>query len=431
MENRSRGSSMLWHIARREDGGPRFLTHGCCTRRMASSSRNLTAWDVAALRVSQLNATDDMPALSRAASLKSTYGLRALPINLGSLEDLGLDPSQCKELEADDVPASTKDLPARSPHDSMDLYPISFLLRQDVLMPCSNHWTGLSNATIRLRRGRRVVHGTVERQSPYWHRMYTPHASEAGPLRASIPLTSADLDRSHAVYQRSALTSRANRRRSRTAHRSFLQAAVSKRDATVESGDLRHRLERVVKDVLPQTVLWTEGNERTWQEDRYGWIHAPEPDGRIPASTMLQSLHFYAAQFYHANDVLQPVHAIATPSDISPSACEEICNALMKEVPDSMLPGTPLWEYWARHSLGCGRSMLQRFDGSAIVALGSLVRTYTQHVLPRQAMMQRSKKQAPLADALRAERRDRTRWRVSRAEKHAHVQAFLNKFQQR
>ena len=83
---------------------------------MASSSRNLTAWDVAALRVSQLNATDDMPALSRAASLKSTYGLRALPINLGSLEDLGLDPSQCKELEADDVPASTKDLPARSPH---------------------------------------------------------------------------------------------------------------------------------------------------------------------------------------------------------------------------------------------------------------------------------------------------------------------------
>ena len=321
---------------------------------MSNSSRNVTAWDLAAMRVSRLQASDGMQALSRPSSLKSTYGVRPLPINLGSMDDLGLPPS----LAPENASVPSHGMPPRSRRDPLDLFDTSFVLKQDTLPPLSHHWEGLSDATIRLRRQQRVVDKSIERSSPY-----VP-AFDSGPMRARIPVMQREFERANAAYQRSLFSTRSQ--------------SPSKDVSLNHAQDPDER----VCQALPHRILWTDKNELAWREDRYGWLFSPKREECIPDSLLLEALHYYAAQFFHTNDVLSPALATATPSDSPAVVCEQIRDQHADDMPD-MEPGSELWEYWARHSLGCGRTMLGRLDGSALVALACLVQAYTQELLPK------------------------------------------------
>lgn len=321
---------------------------------MSNSSRNVTAWDLAAMRISRLQASDGMQALSRPSSLKSTYGVRPLPINLGSMDDLGLPPS----LAPEDASVPSNDLPSRSRRDPLDLFDTSFVLKQDTLAPMSHHWEGLSDATIRLRRQQRVVDKSAEKCSPY-----VP-ATDPGPMRARIPLMGHEFERANAMYQRTMFSAR------------------SQGSSSDLSSDHDHSPTERVRQALPHRILWTKKNEQVWKESRYGWLFAACREKHVPDGLLLEALHYYAAQFFHTNGVLSPALATATPSDSPAAVCEQIRDQYATDAPD-MEPGSELWEYWARHSLGCGQTMLCRLEGSALVALASLIQAYTQELLPQ------------------------------------------------
>lgn len=362
-----------------------FLIH------MSNSSRNVTAWDLAAMRVSKLQASDGMQALSRPTSLKSTYGVRPLPINLGTMDDLGLPSSFAPE----DASVPSNDMPSRSRRDPLDLFDTSFVLKQDTLTPLSHHWEGLSDATIRLRRQQRVVDKSVERSSPY-----VP-ATEPGPMRARIPLMEHEFERANATYQRTMISART-------------QGSPS----DISSDDIHDPAERV-RQALPHRILWTEKNEQAWKEGRYGWLFAPWREEYVPDSLLLEALHYYAAHFFHTNGVLSPALAAATPSDSPAAVCEQIRDQHATDAPD-MEPGSELWEYWARHSLGCGQTMLCRLDGSALVALASLVQAYTQELLPQHVP---SSPKEELDDAWQNERSHK---RQERQERRARIRQFFH-----
>ncbi|KAL4399992.1 hypothetical protein ACI68E_002905 [Malassezia pachydermatis] len=300
-----------------------------------------------------------------------------MPINLGTPEDLGLPTSLAAEM-GPNVPAPSSQITQRNRRDALDNADTALVLRQDTLAPITHDLEGLSYATIQLRRQRRVVGGTIERQSPYWipsqalerQDPLIPSIRTDGPSRARIPLYGAEMERSMAKLLRGTLKVRPNRP---PASNDDEEELAEDSLATPEARQAT--LRRLAMQVLPVSAQWTEESERDYIAGEYGWIYAPERDSRLPASSFLQALHYYAAQLYQAHSLLSPALPEACPSDQSPEACIALRDAVY--VPDvSMTADSELFAYWARHSMGWSRSMALHFDASALVALGTLVQRH-------------------------------------------------------
>lgn len=245
---------------------------------MSGTARSTTVWDVAALRVSSLNGTDPTPSYARVSSLKDTFGTRAMPINLGTPEDLGLPTSLAAEM-GPNVPAPSSQITQRNRRDALDNADTALVLRQDTLAPITHDLEGLSYATIQLRRQRRVVGGTIERQSPYWipsqalerQDPLIPSIRTDGPSRARIPLYGAEMERSMAKLLRGTLKVRPNRP---PASNDDEEELAEDSLATPEARQAT--LRRLAMQVLPVSAQWTEESERDYIAGEYGWIYAPE-----------------------------------------------------------------------------------------------------------------------------------------------------------
>lgn len=359
---------------------------------MSSSSRGLTAWDMAALRMSKLYAQDTMPEISRPPSLKTIYGVRNLPISTGSAEDLGVPGSLIADETADDVLADADEMRMRSRRDALDLFDMSFILKQDTLAPLALHKPGLSDTTIQLRRRQRVVDGSIERQSPYWK----PRKDVRGPMRARIPLVDRDVERLDATFRRSVLAARTKKAKTQPQEEETYDAEGE--------GNADDRIAAIVQKALPRASLWTNTNEETWREGQFGWAYTQRQAECIPNSSLLKALHYYAAQFFHTNGALSTACVAPTPSDTDARTCEQIRDECATEEP-IMEPGTELWEYWARHSLGCGHTMINRLDAGALIALATFVETYAQALVPKQMPSDTLPSRTSLKNALHSERR--------------------------
>lgn len=96
---------------------------------------------------------------------------------------------------------------------------------------------------------------------------------------------------------------------------------------------------------------------------------------------MLQALHYYVARFYDTHGLLRPIASSAALTDASPDECERAREASAQPMP-TMEPGSPLWTYWAHHSLGWARTMAWRMDADALVALGLLIEAFIEELVP-------------------------------------------------
>lgn len=88
------------------------------------------------------------------------------------------------------------------------------------------------------------------------------------------------------------------------------------------------------------------------------------------------------ACFYDTHGLLRPVAAPAATTDAPPDECERARDESAQPMPD-MEPGSPLWTYWAHHSLGWARTMAWRMDASALVAIGTLLEALIEELVPR------------------------------------------------
>ncbi|WFD17973.1 hypothetical protein MCAP1_000184 [Malassezia caprae] len=349
------------------------------------TSRHATAWDMAALRMSSLYANDMLPETSRVAMVKSLHGVRHLPMSLGHPTHVGLPVDEAPETR-------------RTRRDTLDLAPMSMVLRSDTLAPLPPDAApdGLSYATAQLRRQRRVVGGSVERASPYWRARRSagelPGVRADGPQRARLPVMRSEWERYQAAYLRMLSLSRKAK-----APEPAASDDESDSDSAAALGERRRQLVNMVNEVLPRLTDWDEADERQLQEGRFGWLYAAPSDARVPRSTLLQALHYYVARFYDTHGLLRPVAASAATSEAPPDECERARDESAQPMPD-MEPGSPLWAYWARHSLGWARTMAWRMDASALVALGTLLEALVEELVPRTAR--------PAAGPMRSRRRE-------------------------
>lgn len=246
-------------------------------------SRHATAWDMAALRMSSLYANDMLPETSRVAMIKSMHGVRPLPLSVGHAADVG---------RPVDAPPDTR----RTRRDTLDLAPMSMVLRSDTQapLPASAAQDGVSYATAQLRRQRRVVGGSVERASPYWrtprrciHRRTLPPARSEGPQRARIPVTRGEWERYQAAYLRMLSLSR----KAKAPEPVAASEDESDSDGATPPGEHRRQLVNMVNEVLPRLADWDEADEQQLQEGRFGWLHAAPIDPRVPRSVRVRYSH--------------------------------------------------------------------------------------------------------------------------------------------
>lgn len=400
--------------------------------------RSTTLWDVASERVSVLFAQNDPPGPARLPSTHATYGTRPLPGDLGSACDVG---------DAAAPLPPPRPAPSRAHHG--DLQPVTLALQEDMLSLVADP-TGVSPATAQLRQQHRVVGGSLERASPYWAPPRAPpgeaaapaaaalrdatrvdpavvRASRAGPERARIPLVGREYERYAAAYTRNVLMARANKP---------LDELVSSDDDAEDSdahtpAAQRRRLVNAVNEVLPRSAQWTQEHERALLADEFGWLHAPARGTsawltQTPASrtayvcalltqTLLDALHYYVSRFYAAHGQIAPPILHTAPSDLSAERAQRLRDALARPTP-TMQRGDELFAFWARLSLGCARTMALRFDASALVALGTLVRALVHEhgrgAGPPDDQRQGSSARPPRRSARRARRARRARARA-------------------
>ncbi|CCU98286.1 unnamed protein product [Malassezia sympodialis ATCC 42132] len=259
------------------------------------------------------------------------------------------------------------------------------VLRSDTQAPLSPSAVhdGVSYATAQLRRQRRVVGGSVERASPYWRARRSagllPGVRPDGPQRARLPVMRGEWERYQAAYLRMLSLSRKAK-----APEPAASEDESDSDGATPPGEHRRQLVNMVNEVLPRLAEWDEADERQLREGRFGWLYAAPCDARVPRSTLLQALHYYVARFYDTHGLLRPVAASAATTDATPDECERARDESAQPMPE-MEPGSPLWTYWAHHSLGWARTMAWRMDASALVALGTLVEALVEELVPRAA----------------------------------------------
>ncbi|WFD25613.1 hypothetical protein MNAN1_000576 [Malassezia nana] len=317
------------------------------------ASRHATAWDVAAMRMSSLHANDALPDTARVTSLKPLHGVRPIPL----------------------APGATASATRSARRDPYDLAPMTLVLRSDTQIPLDpKSVTDESYATAQLRRQRRVVGGSVERASPYWRAARTrsrqlPAPRTDGPQRARLFVTRGEWARCLAASIRTQSLARQAK-------------AGPQATAAPEAPEENATLTDQIHAMLPRLAHWDEAEEQQLHDHHFGWLHAPPCDDRVPRSTLLQALHYYVAHFYHTHGLLRPVMAPAASTDAPPHECERIRDETTRPMPD-MEPGSHLWAYWARHSVGWARTMACRFDADALVALGVLVEALVEQVSPQ------------------------------------------------
>jgi len=242
-------------------------------------SRHATAWDMAALRMSSLYANDMLPETSRVAMVKSVHGVRHLPLALGRAAEVGLPVDEAPE-------------PRRTRRDTLDLAPMSMVLRSDTQAPLSPSAVhdGVSYATAQLRRQRRVVGGSVERASPYWRARRSagllPGVRPDGPQRARLPVMRGEWERYQAAYLRMLSLSRKAK-----APEPAASEDESDSDGVTPPGEHRRQLVNMVNEVLPRLAEWDEADERQLREGRFGWLYAAPCDARVPRSVRVLCLH--------------------------------------------------------------------------------------------------------------------------------------------
>lgn len=338
--------------------------------------RTGTPWDVAALRWSTLFGLDAPPGQAHVSGVRSLYGVRNIPVELGTPADLGLDAALLR------TDASTKDdapQPATLKRSQpTDLAYQAMVLRQDT-PPHDAPGPSQPSETALRRRRQRLVDGAVERASPYW-KPSRRRGALRGPMQSRIPLVGREFDRLVAYSQR---TSSLRTDRGTTRRAMALQAR-QEAEAGGEPGVAEQRVHETAPSapsasespgaLLPSVFAWTPRDEEVWNQYAHGWPHMDERDARIPPASLLMSLHYFVAKYYETQGQL-PTYP--------PAGDAAACRALRASPPSlAMEVGDDVWRFWAAHSLGYARSMLHAFDASAMVALGAFVEAYTRLGVP-------------------------------------------------
>ncbi|WFD29278.1 hypothetical protein MSPP1_000285 [Malassezia sp. CBS 17886] len=264
------------------------------------SRRSSTAWDVDALRWSAGAARDLVVMQSHGTLLHSAYGTRLFPPHLGEPCDFGLH-TFLEEQEGGALHPPVRPREEGPAH--------SMALRADVLEPAADPYT---QGSARARDV--VVSGSIERTSPYWRRVLRGRRRKGaprqlrGPMRARVPLVGADMRRMALLHERELA------------------------ERTSKKMDTR-------RCMLPHTFQWTETDQRSLNEDSFGWMFSgrrgasdvhvaltTEPD--IPSDTLMAALHYYVAQFYNTRGQLSraPWSGVPVPHDI-PVLVEEWVRA--------------------------------------------------------------------------------------------------------
>ena len=335
--------------------------------------RTGTPWDVAALRWSTLFGLDVPPGQTHVSGVRSLYGVRNIPVELGTPADLGLDAARLRTEAPGEDDGSSSSTSKRS--QPTDLAFQAMVLRQDT-PPQDAPGTAPPSETAVRRRRQRLVDGAVERASPYW-KPSRRHGALRGPMQSRIPLAGREFDRLVAYSQRtsSLRTDRGTTRRV-MALQARQEAETGSEPGTVSLGV--HAAASPVpcaSDVpgplLPSVFAWTQRDEEAWNQYAHGWPFLDERDERIPDTSMLLSLHYFVAKYYETQGLLPPY---------PPPADAAACRALRAAAPPllAMDVGDDVWRFWAAHSLGYARPMLHAFDASAMVALGAFVEEYTR-----------------------------------------------------
>lgn len=122
--------------------------------------------------------------------------------------------------------------------------------------------------------------------------------------------------------------------------------------------------------VLPSVFPWTRQDDEAYWNNEFGWAFAHDRDPRIPDTSLLTALHYFVAKFYETRGQLPDPPA---PADA------EACRVLRASPPELLMDvGDDVWHFWAAHSIGTARSMVQGLHSSALVALAAYVEEYTQ-----------------------------------------------------
>ncbi|WFC93609.1 hypothetical protein MBRA1_000230 [Malassezia brasiliensis] len=335
--------------------------------------RSGTPWDVAALRWSTLFGLDVPPGQAHVSGVRSLYGVRNIPVELGTSVDLGLDETRLPAEAPSEGEGATLGMSKRS--QPTDLAFQAMVLRQDTL-PQDAPGTVHMSETAGRRRRQRLVDGAVERASPYW-KPSRRRGALRGPMQSRIPLVGRELDRLVAYSQRtsSLRTDRGTTRRVMALQARQEAEPGTEPGAVMVDAPTPGRSAPSASDtpgpLLPSVFAWTQHDEETWNQYAHGWPFLDERDARIPDASLLQSLHYFVAKYYETQGQLSPY-----PQPADAVACRALraapAPALVMDV------GDDVWRFWAAHSLGYARSMLHAFDASAMVALGALVEEYTR-----------------------------------------------------